>query len=294
MLSINPGTNFPIVRKLGDPADVGTNYVRAVVRNSATGVILETINLVDQGVQRFTSFYKVGPAEDWFFDITTTVYTDSGYTTKSDVYSEENDTYHVQVIMTPQLQNVALQGGGSDINYKKIESIVRDVVEGRKTLNKDDITNSTQNLAKKDEIVNTIATLRKDIMASISSISSQIKVIKIPETDLKPLTNMVKALEGVFTTISNKKIDVSELQNIVSSSMNRLENQSNTSQTTLRSMMDSIKSSVETLIQDRILNRNKKILELKDTIVEIFGEAEKVTEERKTIDEGRIKKLIGK
>lgn len=125
-MNINPNTNLRIVRQLADPYDLGTNYVRAVVRNSATGAVLETINLTDEGSQRFAGYYHTDADPSgvgYYIDVTTTVYTDAGYTTKSENYQVEAKTYNVIQQFGP---GMGLGGGGADVNYEKVRRIVQE------------------------------------------------------------------------------------------------------------------------------------------------------------------------
>lgn len=129
MLQLSPQTNFPVIRKLGDPADTATYYVRAIVRNSASGATIQTINLTDGGSQRFTGNFNVprdSSGTGMYVDITTSVYTDSGYTAKSDAYSEENETYLVAERWGPQFGHGG--SGGGDISYGKIGEIFNEIL----------------------------------------------------------------------------------------------------------------------------------------------------------------------
>lgn len=123
MIQITPQEQFPIIRKLDNPNDAGTYYVRAVVRNSITGAIIQTVNLTDQGSGRFTS--NITAPNDTsgtglYIDITTRVYSDSAYTTPNEVYSDENAQYVVAMRWGMQFGG---GGGGSDIDYKKVRAI---------------------------------------------------------------------------------------------------------------------------------------------------------------------------
>lgn len=128
MLTLNPAESFPIVRVLGNHTDTATYFVQAVIRDATTDVILDTVNLTDLGNRRFRKAWKVVYDNTFsagrYIIITTTVYTDSGYTTKSENYSEEVETYLVQ-----QRWNMAtmagLGGGGSPvIDYKEVRKII--------------------------------------------------------------------------------------------------------------------------------------------------------------------------
>lgn len=124
---------FPIVYLLSDPNDSGTYYVRSVLRNSATGATIQVnganfVNLtVDSNNSRRFSKLIQAPNDPsglgFFVDITTTVYTDAAYTTKSDVYREQLDTHLIAERWNPSL------GGGSgmtsiSIDYDKLRAVI--------------------------------------------------------------------------------------------------------------------------------------------------------------------------
>lgn len=127
---LQPGQSAPIVRQLGLPGDSSTYYVQAVVKNSATGATITTINLTDQGSQRFTGSFDV-PQDPlgfgYYIDITTSVYTDSGYTTLSNIYTIDMQSLLVFDRLTWG-RNVG--GGGDMTDYDKIAKMIREEIKG--------------------------------------------------------------------------------------------------------------------------------------------------------------------
>lgn len=125
MDSLKPHTIFPIVRGIPDHTDSGTYYIRAVIRKAVDNTVIATVNLVDKGGRYFVYNWEV-PAdvsgEGFYISIVTSVYTDSGYTTKADMYADEFYTY--LVAERPSAMQLLGAGGGSDISYKRIEDIV--------------------------------------------------------------------------------------------------------------------------------------------------------------------------
>ena len=109
MISIEPGTIFPITRQLGDPEDTATYYVRAFVRNAQNDVLLKTINLTDKGDQRFRGEWEVPyhAGSDYYITIETRVYSDSGYTTEV-----VGDFYYERLEDKFLVGNKILGGGG--------------------------------------------------------------------------------------------------------------------------------------------------------------------------------------
>ena len=143
MNQLSPQEAFPIVYVLADPNDSATYYVRSVMRNSSTGAIVQInganfVNLTDGGNRRFTRTIQApnDPSGQGFWvDIVTTVYTDSGYTTKSENYFEQCDKYLVQ-----QRWNYAQGAGGGSLNVaghasgegfdlKTLKKALREVLE---------------------------------------------------------------------------------------------------------------------------------------------------------------------
>lgn len=126
-MQLQPQEYFTIVRQLQDPADVNTYYVQAVIRNARTDAVIDTINLTDRGSRRFSLPWQV-PADTsglgFYISVLTSVYTDSGRTTKSDQYGEEMETY----LVDNRFRNLGGGGGGSDVDYKKIRVVFQEVL----------------------------------------------------------------------------------------------------------------------------------------------------------------------
>jgi hypothetical protein len=132
MLQLNPRETFTIVRQIEDHTDTNTYYVRAVVRNAKTDELLANVDLDSKGNQRYSKDYIV-PADvsgqGFWLSITTSVYTDSGHTTKSENYGDKLDSYLVQerYQFNPNYPIPV----GPDIDYKRIEKIVDKIVTAK-------------------------------------------------------------------------------------------------------------------------------------------------------------------
>lgn len=124
-MQLEPGEKFIISRQIDNPADTGPHYVRAVVRDAKTDALLATVNLTDRSDNRFTGEWIVYSKRDdgFYVSITTSVYTDFAYTTKSTVYGEEMDTYLVE-------SRQRHYGGG--IGREGVLSAVREALGERK------------------------------------------------------------------------------------------------------------------------------------------------------------------
>lgn len=126
MYQLNPGSQKIIVRVLADHTDTSTNYVQAVIRNAATDAVIDTVNLTDQGSRRFSKSWDVpNYGNETEIVITTTVYTDSGYTTKNANYGEEAQVFLIAIRWSFALGS---GGGGSSVDYKKIREIMKEEI----------------------------------------------------------------------------------------------------------------------------------------------------------------------
>lgn len=170
---------YAIVRKLADHTDGGTYYVQAVVRDARTDSVIDTVNLTDRGDNRFSAQYQV-PADTSgvgrYLAIETSVYTDSGYTTKSSNYGDE--------VVTIQVKDEKFGGGGGvDINYDKIRKMVEEVVTGNRPV------------IPETDVQGPLAVIRDQIVAAIIENRAEEPV----PTDLSPVMD---ALVGVEELIS--------------------------------------------------------------------------------------------
>jgi len=181
---LRPQEYFTIARGLEDHTDSVTYYVRAVVRNARTDALIDTVDLTNQGTRRFSKPWQV-PAdtsgEGFYILVTTTVYTDSAYTTKSANYGEKFDTYLVQERINPNLGN----GGGAEVDYKKVRKIVQEEI----------------NKIPKQEMP----------IFNYELILSEIRLLnrEFPEVDLKPLLDKIVVLGSIINStekILSKKI----------------------------------------------------------------------------------------
>lgn len=226
-----------MVRQLTDPLDTGTNYVQAVIRNSTTGGIVATLNLTDQTGQRFTGEYTTPPdisGMGYYLDITTTVYSDSGYTTKNVNYSIEANTYFIHE------QRTHFGGGGSDVNYDKIRKIVQEILDGQEKQEMPTIKDLTPEIKAmeqriKDSVANAVSSIRfpeqvrPDLDGVVSRISSTVEnatnavLMSIeqkevtPETDLTPVMQAIEALpnDQILTAMQELQTLTQTLQELV-------------------------------------------------------------------------------
>lgn len=215
MIQLHPKETFTIVRQIEDHTDSGTYYVQAVVRNAKTDVLLDTINLDDKGDRRFSKSYIV-PAdpsgEGVWISILTSVYTDSGYTTKSQGYADKMESYLVQArpVFNPNYPIPT----GPDIDYKRIKAIVEEeITKARpKEVDLSDVINSVKQVQGQVTVVKNIINSQKPtdispISNSLDGVSSLIKAIKIPEFDYSKIDEIISFAMENFSAELIRKID---------------------------------------------------------------------------------------
>lgn len=216
MIQLAPGDNFTIVRQIPNHLDSNTKYVRAVVRNAFTDVILETVDLTDKGSNRFKNEWKV-PADPsgqgFYISIVTSVYSDSGYTAKDENYGDDENTY---LVLARQLQ----KGGGiskvsGGVDARTVRRILKEELEAieialKKIANKkeeakepmrwDDILFALGKISRK------IDTKKFDIDFSPVIEAIQEKPVT-PTTDLTPVIQEVKDSQTLIARLINS-IDI--------------------------------------------------------------------------------------
>lgn len=195
MISLQPREKYQIVRQLPDPADSTTYYIQAVVRDSVSDTILSTIQLTDKGSRRFKREYEV-PADisgmGFYIDITTTVYTDSGYTSKSTTYGEELEQY----LVFDRISKTIGGGHSTDVDYKKIQKMIDSAIKilTPKEVEKEDYSS---------------------ILSALEGIKTDIASIEMPEAEKIELVPVMEAIKSTETTvlkaIDDKKIDFPEV-----------------------------------------------------------------------------------
>jgi hypothetical protein len=201
MLQLNPLEDFTIARGLEDHTDNTTYYVRAVVRNAKTDSLIATVTLDDKGDgHRFSKKWQV-PADQtgqgFYILITTSVYTDSGYTTKTPNYGDKYETYLVQdrlnrVIDVPQ------------IDYKGLETMMKRQIEVA--------------FAKLPEPIDPTKLPKVDlapVLSAISGVKRDIAGIELPEQpelDLNPILSEIRGARSDIRSIEIPTPDFSGIE----------------------------------------------------------------------------------
>ena len=210
MHQIRPGETFRIVRQLDDPQDTNTYYIRAVIKNSSSGSTLKTVDLTDAGSnsQRFTGSWIADQdpsGQGLYVDITTTVYTDSGCTTKSEKYAIEN----MQAVVDLRYGVATRVFGGNVSNGMTKESMRKllEEFEGKKKgVDLTPVLNLLQSIlgeVREGAKGRDVQSLRKDLTQSFVSVRAAFDEMRASLTGIaktnKDLLPLVDAVESIVT-----------------------------------------------------------------------------------------------
>lgn len=260
MPSLTPGEKFVITRQLEDPLDIATYYCRAYIRKALDDSLLTTVNLTDKGEQRFRGEWDVLQYNDpTYITISTKVFTNSGYTTESNLYGRVEETFLIQ-----QRWSIALGGGGgADVSYKKIREIVKEEVANYPKLEEIDL---------------------KPIFVAIKTIEKAIKAIKIPEypkiefpkqeeIDFFPVLEKLESVKDVLSTLKNTDLSpvVSYLHSIEGSVKDKKDAEE------LKTLITSLSKAIENLALEGKKAKLKTIEELLSEIKSFVPELPKLT-----------------
>lgn len=124
-ITLQPQKPFTVVRQIANHLDTDVNYVKAVIRDAYSDAIIDTLKLIARGGQRFSLNWLVPvdqSGEGFYISIVTSVYTDSGYTTKNDNYGDEENTYLVQDRILVNLR----RGGSGGIDGGTLRRVIKE------------------------------------------------------------------------------------------------------------------------------------------------------------------------
>lgn len=212
-MQIEPQTPLALVYKIEDPSlFTNTYYVRAKIRDSYTGSLIESINLTrSSDGSRYTSQTN-SPADPSglgrLIDVTISVYSDSGYTTyASEGFAERIERF---LVRTQQHFFGGVSGGNSDIDYDRIEKILEKVVTVKVDIPQINFSevktllNFLIDLVEKlDKKISLLPTETKSdytpIISNINSIGEKIiksfpKIQSPKETDFSPILSALTSL----------------------------------------------------------------------------------------------------
>lgn len=199
-MQLNPREYFTIVRQIEDHTDVSTYYVRAVIRNAKSDALIETVDLTDRTGNRFSKSWLV-PADvsgqGFYISILTSVYTDAGHTTKSQNYGDKIDVYLVQARMNSNLGGF---GGGSDIDYKRIQKMIDASVDRGVGSIKFPVPPKFPKIPEPKEVdlATPLAELKKTIPDKLDSVEPPEKMDMTPMMDM--MQKMMDDMKGMHDT----------------------------------------------------------------------------------------------
>jgi hypothetical protein len=204
-MTLIPGRNFTVVRQIANHLDSTSYYVQAVIRNAYTDEILATLDLTDKGAQRHTGDWRI-PQDPlglgFYVSIVTSVYTDSGHTTKSDNYGDEENTYLVAELNTNRTGGGYVGPDMADIRrifQEEVAKIPPVVIPPFPEIPKPEM--------RWDDVLRSVEDARNDIKAippfDVSPILDGFRELsqKIDEKPVTPETN----LEPVLSKLSEKE-----------------------------------------------------------------------------------------
>lgn len=244
---LQPQVAFPIVRQISNHLDSDTYYVRAIVRN-ASGVTIDSVNLTGQGGQRFQTSWQVpvdSSGQGSYISIVTSVYTDSGYTTKSPNYGDEETTYLIFDRVMP-----AMRGGGSKVDYSSIRKIVQEEIEKAKP-EKINIPEQKEYQANFEEVINSINEQSESIKRSIEA-------NKPENVNLEPISGVVIDTVSQAVELLSQQIETVLNDSQFSSMLSKLEEvRDSVVQDIKIGDLDDFKQDIETRIQSTIISSVK-------------------------------------
>lgn len=232
-LTLHPQASFTVVRQIANHLDTDTLYVKAVIRNAYTDAIIETLELTSRGSQRFSKNWRV-PADPsgmgFYVSIVTSVYSDSGYTTKSGNYGDEENTYLVQDRVP-----MGGRGGGGGIDARTVRRIIQEELDKAKPEAVEEIPEAEKPKTPKmrwDEILSGISELkaavakvptdRPDLSTVTTLINQAIAAITskevTPVTDIEPIVSRLEALSTYLTNFTDdEKMEREDLKGFLKS-----------------------------------------------------------------------------
>lgn len=199
-MRLQPQRTFTVVRQIGNHTDTATYYVRAVIRDAYTDEILKTLDLTDKGGQRFKGDWQVKAdtsGQGYYVSIVTSVYTDSGYTTKSENYSDEENTYLVE-------DHLGVKGGfsaptpfqSSGIDSRTLRRILSEELDKRKP-------KEVKELDPEDFKQEMPEMRWNEVLSAINELKTELKPIDPEKIDLGPLA---EGLKMIMQAIENKEV----------------------------------------------------------------------------------------
>lgn len=239
---LQPQRHFTVVRKLSNHTDSTTYYVRAVVRNALTDDIITTLDLTKKaGEQRYVKDWQV-PADPHGLGlqitIETSVYTDSGYTEKSQNYGDEIADHIIR-------NDTRRLGGGGGVDASTIRVILEEELEKRNPapIEFPEIPKPKEYEMRWDEVFGAIAEMRDAID-------------RIPQTDL---STVHMGLDTLLRAIEQKEVTPSTDLAPVLSRLDEVGESSEINHTNTRDDLGALEESLKQTIKSEVVRAISKI-----------------------------------
>jgi hypothetical protein len=251
MLPLHPGNSFTVVRQIPNHLDSATYYVRAVIRNAYTDALITTLDLTDRGGQRFSKNWLV-PADPsgqgFYISIVTSVYTDSGYTTKSENYGDDENTYLVQDRVP-----IGRGAGGGGIDARTLRRIIQEELTVEKEADEPKTPEKPVASPKTEKIV-----MRWDeILSALKALQKAVDRLPTEKLNLEPYS---RQLEGIMQAIDEKEVTPETDLSPILERMDESKEDDGLTRDELKSAIDSVEGNllegIEPIIK-RALNETK-------------------------------------
>lgn len=219
-MQLTPSFPFTISFFLTDHTDSAAYYCRAVVYDSTTGEVLETVNLTESPNNSHL-FSKVTQAPGDVsghgrkITVVATAYTDSGYTTKSTLYQEQSESYIVKA------EKATGGGGFIGVDYRAIKDLIDTAIA---TIPKPEQVNipAPEKMVMPemqwDKVLTAIESLKTEIssipkqlvslepvLMTLDSLKISVESIYIPEVDLTPVLEAIDAARNEIAITDNEQ-----------------------------------------------------------------------------------------
>ncbi len=221
-----PGTTHVVRWTKQNLLDESTYYPRAVIRDTRTDTILDTLDLTSLGNGRFSHDWNVAPdtsGQGREIEVEITVYENSAHTQVSGVYGRWTETYTIFDLAT---RNMGGGGGGAIIDYWHIAKLVKraleEVVEGTKP-ERVDISGVESGLgevgSRMDDIEGSVS---EQIVAALELGDKVDRNSELTEKLLMTIENLTEAIKGAPADFSEAaRTAVESVVNAINGSVDR-------------------------------------------------------------------------
>jgi hypothetical protein len=224
---ISPGEPFDVFYFLRNPLDAATYYVRAKIYDVRTGELLDTVALTQSATNSrlFIKTVQAPPDPTGYgrnIVAIASVYTDSGFTTQSDAYEEQEQYYLIKAVLP-------VFGGGGGVDYRIIRETLEEVVDKK-----------LENLPKPEPVpafpsealFGAIGALQREVNRvpkdfDLSSVSEALSAIQttidgLPKPEPVDFSALTEAVNSILFDIAQLKPFIQEVGAAVSATQERL------------------------------------------------------------------------